>query len=151
SRSSTNPRAIELEVEKFKKKHCICLNSLKLNFNYSKKHYFWCKIRITLIKTILHIFLFVFCIPLIAQTPNTEGKKKIEIVYGGDINLDEQRYPGATIFNKDEKQQVQFRHEGADMWCDLAVLYRADNRIEAYGNVYFQQGDSIRMNSAYVE
>lgn len=104
-----------------------------------------------MIKTILHIFLFVFCTPLIAQTPNTEGKKKIEIVYGGDINLNEQRYPGATIFNKDEKQQVQFRHEGADMWCDLAVLYRADNRIEAYGNVYFQQGDSIRMNSAYVE
>ncbi|MDG3584793.1 OstA-like protein [Galbibacter sp. CMA-7] len=89
---------------------------------------------------------------LIAGTPllSAQEKKEITIVHGGDFNKDEEKYPGASIFSKDD-QQVQFEHQGIDLWCDLAVYYQKQNRIEAYGNVFFQQGDSIKMNSEYIE
>ncbi|SFU43643.1 OstA-like protein [Pustulibacterium marinum] len=86
-----------------------------------------------------------------AQQKNTsEGKKKIQIIQGRNFHKDEEKFPGATIFNGD-KQQVQFRHEGIDVWCDIAVYYQDDNFIKASGNVYLQQGDSVKMNCDYIE
>ncbi len=79
-----------------------------------------------------------------------QEKKEITIIHGGDFNKDEVKYPGASIFSKDDRQ-VQFEHQGIDLWCDLAVYYQKENKIQAYGNVFFQQGDSIKMNSEYVE
>ncbi|WP_335965928.1 OstA-like protein [Galbibacter sp. PAP.153] len=98
---------------------------------------------------ILRTYIFLM---LIAGTPllSAQEKKEITIVHGGDFNKDEEKYPGASIFSKDD-QQVQFEHQGIDLWCDLAVYYQKQNRIEAYGNVFFQQGDSIKMNSEYIE
>ncbi|WP_317170419.1 OstA-like protein [Galbibacter sp. BG1] len=91
--------------------------------------------------------LFLLCF---ANFLSAQEKKEITIVHGGDFNKDEEKYPGASIFSKDN-QQVQFEHQGIDLWCDLAVYYQTENRIQAYGNVFFQQGDSIKMNSEYVE
>ena len=72
-------------------------------------------------------------------------------MYGGDFNKDDIKFPGASIFSKDDSQQVQFEHEGIDLWCDIAVYYQQENKIKAFGNVYFQQGDSVKMNSGYAE
>ncbi|ETN96090.1 organic solvent tolerance protein OstA [Zhouia amylolytica AD3] len=83
-----------------------------------------------------------------AQEP--QGKR-IKIVYGGDFSKDEAKYPGAAIFSKAGDRQVQFEHEGVDFWCDVAVYYQEDNTIKAYGDVFFQQGDSIKMNSDRTE
>jgi len=94
---------------------------------------------------ILIVFSF-----LITGTVFAQQNRKIIIEYGGDFTKNEEKYPGATIFSKDERQ-VQFKHEGIDVWCDVAVYYQEDNRIKAFGNVYFQQGDSIKMNSNYAE
>lgn len=58
--------------------------------------------------------------------------------------------PGASIFSKDTRQ-VQFEHQGADLWCDYALLYQAENRLEAIGNVRLNQGDSVLMTSGYLE
>ncbi|MCM5664149.1 OstA-like protein [Galbibacter mesophilus] len=93
-----------------------------------------------------------FCLLLLSFSflLSAQEKKEITIVHGGDFNKDEEKYPGASIFSKDD-QQVQFEHQGIDLWCDLAVYYQTENRIQAYGNVFFQQGDSIKMNSEYVE
>ncbi len=76
-----------------------------------------------------------------------EAKRKINIIYGGNFTKDNAKYPGASIFSRDDQQQVQFEHQGADMWCDVAILFNEQNRIEAYGNIRLQQGDSIEMNS----
>jgi lipopolysaccharide assembly outer membrane protein LptD (OstA) len=76
-----------------------------------------------------------------------EAKRKINIIYGGNFTKDNAKYPGASIFSRDDERQVQFEHQGADMWCDVAVLFSEQNRIEAYGNIRLQQGDSIEMNS----
>tara|TARA_R110001592_G_scaffold135257_2_gene351410 strand:- start:1603 stop:3258 length:1656 start_codon:yes stop_codon:yes gene_type:complete len=72
--------------------------------------------------------------------------KQINIVYGANFTKNEVEYPGASIFSKDDRQ-VQFEHQGADLWCDIAIYYQKDNRLEAIGNVILKQGDSVQMTS----
>lgn len=86
-------------------------------------------------------------LPVFSQQPKNPQGRKINIVYGANFTKDNQRFPGASIFSRDDQRQVQFEHQGADMWCDVAVFYNEANRIEAYGNIRMQQGDSIEMNS----
>lgn len=100
-------------------------------------------------KITLYILLLV-SVTLTAQQTKKEDKK-INIVEGRDFSKDEDKYPGATIFSKDVHGQVQFEHEGADLWCDVAVFYQKENKIRAFGDVFLQQGDSIKMNSEYIE
>lgn len=91
--------------------------------------------------------LFVLCS---VHTLQAQEKKKVNITHPGDFTKDEVKYPGADIMSKDN-QQVKFEHDGIELWCDVAVFWRQDNRIEAFGNVFFQQGDSIRMRSEEAE
>jgi len=64
--------------------------------------------------------------------------------------INEQRFPNATIFSKVNKQ-VYFRHEGIEVWCDRALYYQSDKFFKAYGNVKMVQGDTVNMKSAYAE
>ena len=100
-------------------------------------------------KFIHKITLYIFL--LISATTIAQEAKKINIVEGRDFSKDEDKYPGATIFSKDIHGQVQFEHEGVDLWCDVAVFYQKENKIRAFGDIFFQQGDSIKMNSEYIE
>ena len=79
---------------------------------------------------------------------STESKQ-INIVYGANFTKDEAQFPGASIFSKDNRQ-VQFEHQGADLWCDIAIYYQKENRLRALGNVRLQQGDSIEMTSGKI-
>jgi lipopolysaccharide export system protein LptA len=82
-----------------------------------------------------------------AQKNATEEEiKQINIVYGANFTKNEAEYPGASIFSKDDRQ-VQFEHQGADLWCDVAIYYQKENRLEAIGNVILKQGDSVEMTS----
>lgn len=38
---------------------------------------------------------------------------------------------------------VQFRHEGSDMFCDSAYLFSSTNSIRAYGNIFIQVSDTV--------
>ncbi len=98
-------------------------------------------------KKFIHLIFFLF---FLIQGASAQEKTQILIPHGGNFNKDEIKYPGASIFSKDHKQ-VQFQHEGADLYCDLAVFYQKENRVKAYGNVQFQQGDSLQMRSGYIE
>ncbi len=95
--------------------------------------------------------LTVLCFLLISGVSLAQEAKNITIVYGGNFDKDEEKYPGASLFSKDAERQVQFEHEGIDLWCDLAVYYQKENKIRAFGNIFFQQGDSIKMNSDYID
>ncbi|MDX1363061.1 MAG: OstA-like protein [Arenibacter latericius] len=97
---------------------------------------------------LLLISLFIFGIGQ-AQQPASDSKQ-INIVYGGTFTKNEDVYPGAAIFSKDE-QQVQFEHEGADLWCDVAIYYRKENRLKAVGNIRLQQGDSVQLTSGRID
>lgn len=78
-------------------------------------------------------------------------QKEIEIKYSGFVDIDEAKNPGARTFIRDDSQQIHIFHDGIDMWCDQAIYYEKENFVEAYGNVNVKQGDSINMNSKYVE
>mgnify|MGYP006283368653 CR=1 FL=1 len=74
-----------------------------------------------------------------------------DIEYISDrTNINEEEYPGAFIFNK-VNNQVYFKHEGIELWCDQALFYKNDNFFKAYGNVRMKQGDTVNMKSAYAE
>ena len=81
---------------------------------------------------------------------DTTTTKQINIVYGANFTKDEKNLPGGAIFSKDTKQ-VQFEHQGADLWCDVAVLYQKENRLEARGNIRLKQGDSLTMTSGRID
>ncbi|WP_418888292.1 OstA-like protein [Maribacter arcticus] len=100
-------------------------------------------------KTFCASILLFFGFSLLGQAQekgNEEESKQINIVYGANFTKNEVEYPGASIFSKDDRQ-VQFEHQGADLWCDVAIYYQKDNRLEAIGNVILKQGDSVRMTS----
>ncbi|MFK7814529.1 MAG: OstA-like protein [Maribacter sp.] len=87
----------------------------------------------------------------VQETENdTTTSKEINIVYGANLTKDETQFPGAFIFSKDERQ-VQFEHQGADLWCDVAVFYKQENRLKAIGNIRLQQGDSVIMTSGKMD
>ncbi|MGI9546028.1 MAG: OstA-like protein [Flavobacteriaceae bacterium] len=87
--------------------------------------------------------------PISAQEEKTE-EREINIVYGANFTKDEQQFPGASLFSKDNRQ-VQFEHEGAYLWCDIAIFYQKENRLKAIGNVRLQQGDSIKLTSNKID
>ncbi|GGD57440.1 hypothetical protein GCM10011361_24980 [Muriicola marianensis] len=102
------------------------------------------------LKGILCIILL--CISLhwtLAQDPEPQ-QRQINIVYGANFTKDEARYPGASIFSKDDRQ-VQFEHQGADLWCDIAIFYQKENKLRAIGNIRLVQGDSILMTSGKID
>ncbi|HLT50303.1 MAG TPA: OstA-like protein [Arenibacter sp.] len=100
-------------------------------------------------RSVLLLFaLMLFCNGQGQQNPS--DSKQINIVYGGTFTKDEQKYPGASIFSKDD-QQVQFEHEGADLWCDIAIYYQKENRLRAIGNISLQQGDSVNLTSGRID
>lgn len=94
---------------------------------------------------VLNLVLFLFSLSFLGQT-KPEEPKQINIVYGANFTKNEKEYPGASIFSKDERQ-VQFEHQGADLWCDIAIYFQKENRLEAIGNVILKQGDSVQMTS----
>ena len=98
------------------------------------------------LKSISFFILFFAVIGLSAQKQQPEGGRQINIVYGANFTKDEAQFPGASIFSKDDERQVQFEHQGADLWCDIAIFYTEENRLKAIGNIRLQQGDSIEMN-----
>jgi lipopolysaccharide export system protein LptA len=102
-----------------------------------------------LYRTVLGIVSLLFTSILVAQDQPEEAKQ-INIVYGANFTKNEKEYPGASIFSKDERQ-VQFEHQGADLWCDVAIFFQKENRLEARGNVLLKQGDSIEMTSQKID
>ena len=101
----------------------------------------------TFFRTFIFIFFSLCCVYL----ADAQKKKKIEIKYSGFLNTDEANYPGAKILTRDDSEQVHIAHESIDMWCDRAIYYSEENFIEAYGKVKMIQGDTINMDSKYIE
>ncbi len=104
------------------------------------------------LKRISFLILVLSFLGTMAQQkePKTEGRQ-INIVYGANFTKDEAQFPGASIFSRDDDRQVQFEHQGADLWCDIAIFYTEENKLKAIGNIRMQQGDSIEMNSGKMD
>lgn len=75
------------------------------------------------------------------------GKERIFIEHVDVWRFDREINPDAQIL----VGNVQFRHKDALMFCDSALMYEADNRFEAYGNVRIEQGDSLFIYCNYLD
>jgi len=75
-----------------------------------------------------------------------DPKKKIYLVHANNLSYDRFLNPDFQILSGD----VQFRHEGADLFCDSAHLYQATNSLYAFGNVHLEQGDSLFLYGAWL-
>ena len=95
-------------------------------------------------KRLVALGFMLVCHFAVAQSEETA---KIEVLYGGYFSKSEDKYPGASIFERDESGPVRFKHKGALLDCDIAYLYADENRLEAYGNITFNQGDTLILNS----
>ncbi|WP_420400296.1 OstA-like protein [Flagellimonas sp.] len=103
-------------------------------------------------RQLVFFILILIAFPVLGQEqPEQAEGRQINIVYGANFTKDEDNFPGASIFSKDDERQVQFEHQGADLWCDVAIFYNQENRLKAIGNIRLQQGDSIEMNSGKMD
>ena len=101
-------------------------------------------------KYLLILLLFLAYSPRLVAQEEAVEERQINIVYGANFTKDEEQFPGASLFSKD-KRQVQFEHEGANLWCDIAIFYQKENRLKAIGNIRLHQGDSVQLTSGKID
>lgn len=89
-------------------------------------------------------FLFTL---LISITSISQERKKIIIENSEFSEIDEKKYPGATIL----LGKVRIKHEGIHLTCKQALYYKKENFFKAIGNVIIKQGDSITQTSDYAD
>ena len=106
--------------------------------------------KIQILKRFYFISICIFFTTHVLAQKNPAPPRQINIVYGANFTKDEAKYPGASIFSKDDRQ-VQFEHQGADLWCDIAIFYQKENKLRAIGNIRLTQGDSIQMSSGKID
>lgn len=81
----------------------------------------------------------------------SQKKETINIVFAGKGFTEEGREKGSVTFLRDNQQQVHFVHNGVNVYCDKAVLYKKEDFIEAYSNVRMVQADTVTMTAKYIE
>lgn len=96
-----------------------------------------------------YTFLLVSTLLFLTTTVLGQESKVIDVT-SDRLEIDEKRFPGATLLSK-VTEQVYLKHEGIEIWCDQAVHYGEDRFVKAFGNVEMKQGDSITMKSNYAE
>ncbi len=86
--------------------------------------------------------LFISC-PRIAfsQTKEEPKGKKIEILNADRASFDSKLNADAQML----VGNVQLMHKEVIMYCDSALLFQSTNRLEAFGNVEINQGDTLHL------
>ena len=92
------------------------------------------------------IYLFIVFSFLLIEQSNAQKGKRIELLNarvlkgGGELGADIKRLIG----------DVQFKHEGAIMYCDSAHFNSVSNTVDAYSNVHIVQNDSLNLYGDYL-
>ena len=92
-------------------------------------------------RTLFIVFILAMTAVSFAQ------QKRIQIVHADNSNIDEEKYPGATIL----LGNVYVEHEGVSLRSKKAIHYRENNILKAFGDVVLNQGDTITQTSDYVQ
>lgn len=92
---------------------------------------------------ILLTYTFFFLLSLLSLAQN---KKKIDLLHADHTLKDEAKYPNAIV----ALGNVMVAHEGATLSCKQALIYRDENLVKAFGDVFINQGDTITQSSKYV-
>lgn len=102
-------------------------------------------------KSLKLYYLLFITIFVSVYTVDSQEQRRIQFEYSGFLDRDEEKFPGAFIFTRDDSQQVHIIHDGINLFCDQAIHYKEQDFVEAYGNVKVIQGDTITMSSKYAE
>lgn len=85
--------------------------------------------------------------PNLSAAPKTlNAKNQIYLVHAETLSFDKLIAPDYQVLTGD----VQFRHEGAWMFCDSAHYYQSTNSLFAIGNVRMEQGDTLFLYGAWM-
>ncbi|MDP2087777.1 MAG: OstA-like protein [Flavobacteriaceae bacterium] len=91
-----------------------------------------------------YILLFL----LLSITLTSFGqRKKIKLIHADNTFKNEEKYPNAIVL----LGNVFVEHEGFTLRCQQALLYPDVNIIQAVGDVFLNQGDTITQSSKYVD
>lgn len=74
-------------------------------------------------------------------------RKKIKLIHADNTFKNEEKYPNAIVL----LGNVAVEHEGFTLRCQQALLYPDVNIIQAVGEVFLNQGDTITQTSKYVD
>lgn len=74
-------------------------------------------------------------------------RKKIKLLHADNTFKNEEKYPNAIVL----LGNVFVEHEGFTLRCQQALLYPDVNIIQAIGEVFLNQGDTITQSSKYVD
>ena len=102
-------------------------------------------------KSLKLYYLLFITIFVSVYNVDSQEQRRIQFEYSGFLDRDEEKFPGAFIFTRDDSQQVHIIHDGINLFCDQAIHYKEQDFVEAYGNVKVIQGDTITMSSKYAE
>ncbi len=80
----------------------------------------------------------VYAVKPVVPTANRHQKGKIFLEYADSLSLNE-LHPEYQVLNG----HVKFRKGDMYMYCDSAHFYDQDNRMDAFGNVKMEQGDTL--------
>ncbi|MCY1719881.1 hypothetical protein OU798_05975 [Prolixibacteraceae bacterium Z1-6] len=93
----------------------------------------------TIYSPILRFVLFLF-IGFASATAFSQEKKRVEIIQAGSLEQSESIANAQRLID-----DVIIKHNDVLMYCDSAYTYQGSNRVDAFGNVHINQGDTLHL------
>ncbi len=85
-------------------------------------------------------FTLVLFLSILAFSAVSQEKKKVEIIQAGSLQ------ENASIANAQRLiDSVIIKHNDILMYCDSAYTYNGTNRVDAFGHVHINQGDTLHL------
>lgn len=93
---------------------------------------------------------FLFFIGLLLFTTvvsKAQKSSKINVEYSDFADVNQTEIPDALLL----RGNVRVSHDGVIFTCNTAYVFQKENYLKAFGNVQMVQGDTLFLNSKYVE
>ncbi len=101
--------------------------------------------KISRIITISVPLIRILFICLLALPALSQEKKKVEILQAGSLEQSENVANAQRLIDS-----VIIKHNDVLMYCDSAYTYEGSNRVDAFGRVHINQGDTLHLYAAKV-
>lgn len=89
--------------------------------------------------------LMLFLLP--AMVLDAQEKKRVDILQAQSLETNEKIVANAQRLLGD----VLISHNNILMWCDSAYAYTGTNRVDAFGNVHINQGDTLHLYARMIK
>ena len=89
------------------------------------------------------ILFIILCV--LTFTSFAQERKKVEILYAGSLEQSENVANAQRLIDS-----VKIRHNDVLMYCDSAYTYEGSNRVDAFGSVHINQGDTLHLYASKV-